>query len=265
MRSLSFLILTLVTLAAPALGQEISDKERMGLKGAVKTVRTKIVEVTQDGRPVEGPNISESLITLDRLGRKTEEAFYKPDGTLDKRQVFTYDDAGNRTQKDYDTNGTIRYEATTKVEWDKANSTGRLITDGALTWVKGEAGKLHSEIVLKYDSRGRVVESLSYGRDGSLSSRSVNKFGDDGGLEEMILYNGAGLIFQHHVRTSEGMQVSVYKDDGTLLTTELRRRPTHADFDAHGNWTREALTMTVGSGSKVEDVTRVTNRVITYY
>lgn len=265
MRSLFLLILTLMVFTVPALGQEPTEKELMGLKGEVKTVRTKVVEVAQDGRPVEGPGILESLVTLDRLGRKTEESFYKADGTLDRRQVVTYDDAGNRTLKDYGADGKLKYEVTSRLESDKANGTGRLIIDGATSLFQGEAGKLHNEIVLKYDSRGRVVESLSYNRDGSLSSRSVNKFGDDGGLEEMILYNSAGVILQRHVRTSEGMQVYVYKDDGTLLTTELRRKPTRTDFDSHGNWTRETLTMTVNEGGRVEELTRVTYRNIAYY
>jgi hypothetical protein len=262
----SLLIPFLLLLAVHALGQEPTEKELMGLKGEVKIVRTKYVEVTQkDGRQVERPFASESLLTLDRLGRKTEEAFYDPDGTPYRREVFTYDEAGNRTQKEYRSDGQLVYEANSKMEFDKGGGTSRRTTDGASHLFRGDAGKLHSETVLKYDSRGRVVEALSYGRDGSLSSRSVNRFGDDGGLEEFILYNGAGVILQRHVRTSEGMQVSVYKDDGTLQTTELRRRPTPADFDAQGNWRRLVTAKTVTRDGKVEEVTEIAYRVITYY
>jgi|ERR1041385_6752750 hypothetical protein len=265
MRSLFLLILTLAVFAVPALGQEPTEKELMGLKGEVKTVRRKFVEVTQkDGKPFERPLASESLVTLDRLGRKTEESFYKPDGTLDERQVFTYDDAGNRTQKRYNSEGRLVYEATSRLEFDKDGGTSRRITDGASPLFQDEAAKLHSETVKKYDSRGRWVESLTYQR-GTLTGRSVNKFGEDGSLDEFILYNGAGLILQRHVRTSEGMQVSVYKDDGTLLTTELRRKPTLSDFDSHGNWTREFSMNRVNRDGKVEEVTEVEYRVITYY
>jgi hypothetical protein len=265
MRRRSFLIPILLVLAIAALGQEPTEKELMGLKGEVKTVRRKFVEVTQkDGKPFERPIASESLVTLDRLGRKTEESFYKPDGTLDERQVFTYDDAGNVTQKRYNSEGRLLFEATSRLEFDKDGGTSRRITDGASPLFQDEAAKLHSETVKKYDSRGRWVESLTYLR-GTITSRSVNKFGEDGGLDEFILYNGAGLILQRHVRTSEGMQVSVYKDDGTLLTTELRRKPTPSDFDAHGNWTRSVSTKTLNKDGKVEEVMEVEYRVITYY
>jgi hypothetical protein len=265
-RNLFLLILTVTILAVNALAQEPTEKERMSLKGEVKTVREKSVEVTQkDGKRMERVIALEMLITLDRLGRMTEESYFKSDGTLDRRLVFTYDDTGNRTQKDYDAGGNLKYEALTKIEFDKTNGIGRRVTYGASTWVKGEAGKLHSETVLKYDSRGRVVESMSYGSDGSLSSRSVNKFGVDGGLDEMILYNGAGDIFQRHVRTDAGMEVFVYKDDGSLLSSEIRRKPTRTEFDSHGNWTREVLTKTVSKDGKVEEVTEVISRTLTYY
>jgi hypothetical protein len=53
-----------------------------------------------------------------------------------------------------------------------------------------------------------------------------------------------------------------------LAVPALGQEPTEKElmgFDSHGNWTRETLTMTANEGGRIEELTRITDRNISYY
>lgn len=84
----------------------------MGLKGPAKSVRTKWYRSVQ-GEPAGGAPLFEYEVTLDREGRKVERVHYTPDGMLQLREVFTYDDTGT-TEVSYRHDGTFRHKLVTQ-------------------------------------------------------------------------------------------------------------------------------------------------------
>jgi hypothetical protein len=258
MRTLLFLSSVVLACAAPTPSQEYpTEKESMGLKGPVKSVRVKWYKSVQ-GEPVPNAPLFEYEVTLDREGRKVGRIHYTPDGMVQLREVYTYDATGT-TEVSYRHDGKFRYKLVTqKEEFDKARRTGRII-------VTGYDGAFYNEHVKKYDDRGRWVEGLTYDREGKLQSRSVRRLAADGMFQEFLVYNGAGTLLQRHVRGAEGIQVFIYSADGALVSTEMRRWPVCKESDASGNCQSETLTKSVSKGGKVEEVTELILRTFTYY
>jgi hypothetical protein len=255
-RLLLLLSLAVLACAAQASAQETSEKEQMGLKGPVKTIRTKWYRSVQ-GEPAGDAPLYEYEVTLDREGRKVEETHYKPDGKLWQREVVTYDAAG-RTEVSYNPDGTVQQRVIRqKEEFDKEHRTGRVV-------VTGHDGALNTEFVNKYDARGRRVEGFTYDREGKLQSRSVWKFGADGEFQEFLFYNGAGAVLLKLVRVAEGMQLLNYDDRGALVSTEIRRQQVCKESDAYGNCKSMTATKSVGKGGMVEEVTEIISRTYTY-
>lgn len=256
MRLLLFLSLAILACAAPVLSQGVSEKEQMGLKGPVKSVRTKWYRSVQ-GEPAGGAPLFEYEVTLDREGRKVERVHYTPDGMLQLREVFTYDDTGT-TEVSYRHDGTFRHKLVTQKEvFDEGRRSGRVIVTSPDGY--------YSEHVNKYDDRGRRVESSAHDREGKLQRRSVRTLAADGGYQEFLVYDGAGVLLRKQVRVAEGEQFFIYGADGALVSTETRRRPICKESDAHGNCTSETVTKSVSKGGKVEEITEIIRRTFTYY
>src|SRR3712207_4602991 len=113
MRQPLLLSLALFACAAPAFSQESSDREKMGFKGPVKSVRTQSAD----------PRINHG-VTFDREGRKVEDAFYEPDGKPYRRRVFTYG-AGGVTEESFGADGKLLERVVRKEEFDGARGTSR--------------------------------------------------------------------------------------------------------------------------------------------
>lgn len=259
MRQTLLLVLAVIALAARAPAQETTDKEKMGLKGPVKSVRTKSLMPTQSGPDVEA-QLSDSENTFDREGRSIERKYYESDGRLWRREDFTYD-ADGRTQVAYDREGKIQSRVLTrKEEFDRERRTGRkVVTD------EGYGGTLYAEFVSKYDERGRWLETSVYDRGGKLQTRSVNRFGADGRLQEFTHYNGAGTVLQRFVTVPEGQQVFTYDGGGALVSAQTRRRMVCKESDPYGNCVSESAVWTVSKGGRVAEVNVSTTRSFTYY
>jgi hypothetical protein len=258
-RQLLLLALAAIALAARAPAQETSDKEKMGLKGPVKSVRTKTLMPTQSGPDVEA-HLSDSEDTFDREGRSIERTYYNSDGSVGRREVFTYD-ADGRTQVVYGADGKIQSRVfTQREEFDKEHRTGRRVVTDA-----GHDGGMYAEFVSKYDERGRWLETSVYDRGGKLQTRSVNRFGADGRLQEFIHYDGAGVVLQKFVTVPEGQQVYTYDNGGALLSTQTRRREVCKESDQYGNCMSQSAVWTVSKGGRVAEVNVSTSRSFTYY
>ena len=256
MRQLLFLSLALFACGALASAQDVPEKERMGLKGPVKTVRTKSYRSVQ-GEPAPDAPLFDYEVTFDREGRQVEKVHYTTDGTLQLREVFTYDAAGT-TETSYHHDGTFRHKLfKQKEEFDEGRRTGRMV-------VTSPDG-FYSEHVNKYDDRGRWVESSAYDRGGKLKHRSVRTLAADGVYQEFLVYDGAGILLRKQVRGADGEQFFNYRADGALVSTETRQRQVCKESDSHGNCRRETFTKSVNKGGRVEEVTEVILRTYTYY
>jgi hypothetical protein len=258
-RQVLLLVLAVLAFAVRASAQETSDKEKIGLKGPVKSVRTKTLMPTQSGPGVEA-QLFDSENAFDREGRSVEKKYYETDGRLWRREVFTYD-ADGCTQVAYDREGKIQSRVLTrKEEFDKERRTGRkVVTD------EGYGGTLYAEFVRKYDERGRWLETSVYDRGGKLQTRSVNRFGADGRLQEFVHYNGAGTVLHRYVTVPEGQQVYTYDSGGALFSTVTQRRMVCKESDPYGNCVSESAVWTVSKGGRVAEVNVSTTRSLVYY
>jgi hypothetical protein len=258
-RTLGLLSLALIVCATRASAQEITDKETLGLKGPVKTVRMKTYRVAQGGADPDA-SLTDSEYAFDREGRAVEKVYYNPDGTVGRREVFTYDAAG-RTGVVYGADGKVGHRIfRQKEEFDRERRTGRSVTTG-----EGYDGTLYAEFVRKYDERGRWLETSAYDREGKLQTRSVNVFGADGRLQEFLHYNGSGMLLHKYITVPEGTQFFAYDASGALVSVEMRRRDVCKESDPYGNCKSQTAAWTITKGGKTEEVTNTTQRSFTYY
>lgn len=258
MRLLLPVSLAVLASAATPPAQGVVEKESRGLKGPVKSVRTKLPAARDGARRLSEGAGSEHETAFDREGRKVEESHYDPDGTLSSRSVFTYDGAGASIETRYGRDGTPREQVTRKETFDRERGVARVI-------VTGSAGGLYTEFLQRLDAQGRLVESRACDRDGRLQSRSTWKFGAGGALEEFTLYDGGGAVVDRHVRVPEGFRMFSYGKDGTLLSTETRGMHVCEESDPYGNCKRARAKWSVARAGEGEEFDRVFLHSFTYY
>ena len=104
--------------------------------------------------------------TYDSARNITEEARYRPDGSLAWKEINKYDSAGNKTEEaQYGSGGwsvwlqMLIYESNSKENRFEWNS------DGSLSW----------KSIYKYDSRGNMIEETDYS-SGALIPKSQSVF-----------------------------------------------------------------------------------------
>ena len=262
MRRLLLSTLAILACAAPAPSRQSTAKELRGLKGPVKTVRTKW-RTAPWGR-VETPDTARTFdveITFDREGRKMEESRYDPVGKIESRKVYTYE-ADVTTIVSYNPDGTVLSRAVWKEEFDRVRGTLRqTVTEERVT--TGDA--FSYERFNQYDARGRMIESLYYRGGGTLRARTTVRFGADGVLEEAVTYDGAGVVCSRNERSPEGTRAFVRGRGGALVLTEVWWRPVCKESDSYGNCQRETNKKTVIKAGKAEEVVDVVSRTFTYY
>lgn len=262
MRLLATLLLSVLGCLAPAPFRVAPDREDMGLKGPVKSVREKWVGVPR-GEP-KSPDDGwafDTLTTFDRQGRKAEEESYDPEGKSWGRSVFTRQD-GWSTETRYHADGTLFQRLVIKERFDKASGTLRTTT----TVTMGEfEGAPHSETIERRGPREWRAESSYFLPDGRLASRSTTRFGADGEMDEYVGYSG-GAVVERNVRVAEGVRHYLYGPDGSVTLTVTMWRGVCRESDPYGNCKREtALRTVVKPGGVVVKIDEVTTRAFTYY
>lgn len=264
MRLLATLLLSVLgCAAAPASFRVASDREDMGLKGPVRSVREKWVGVPR-GEP-KSPDDGwafDTLTTFDTQGRKAGEESYDPEGRSWGRSVFTRQD-GWSTETRYLADGTLFRRLVIKERLDKASGTLRT----TVTVTTGEhEGAPHSETIERRGPREWRAESSYFLPDGRLTSRSTTRFGADGEMEELVVYGADGAVTERRVRIAEGQRHYLYGPGGALLLTATLGREVCRESDPYGNCRRETATRTVvRPGVRVVKIDEVITRAFTYY
>jgi len=73
------------------------NREQVGLIGQVQVITTEEAKISHKfGEWVEKSRIKVSRHVYDIKGNLTEQTEYDDDGSVDKKQVYAYDDKGNR-------------------------------------------------------------------------------------------------------------------------------------------------------------------------
>ena len=137
--------------------------------------------------------------TYDSARNITEEARYRPDGSLAWKEIYKYDSAGNRTEVvHYKSDGSLCWKGVYK--YDSArnrNEEAYYFLDGSLAWKE----------INKYDSAGNKTEAARYDSDGSLGVKTVYKYDSAGNKTEEAQYGSGGW--------SVWLQMLIYESNST--------------------------------------------------
>jgi len=296
--SIAILIMTLVfTLITSALafgqgGKKPSgtDREKLGLIGAVKTVRTTKVE--HFGTSLS-PLTSIDSMTFSESGNVLERVEYGESGDLISTESRIYDKQGVLTENSWrDAKGKI----TAKEVYSYLN--GRLVQ----TQTYDAAGISQLRTVNIYDQKNRLIEEVIY-HSKKPELKTVYKYDDKDNQIEVAYYlpNGRKAEIPHgppHRTTTvynDKAQVigrSAFQIDGTLWRNDLYTHDERGnisenivengntiyryfykyEFDPKGNWTKRTITGeakfkpgTHKSEFFEQPKPEVTTRGITYY
>lgn len=147
------LVVLIVTLfvSVPAAAGPKTAKEVDELNGPVKAMAVEKAQLSRQfgkylgrfsAKWTEGPHVRTYGRNYDAKGNKTLEAWYNPDGSVNRRVQFTHDATGNLIEA-------IRYKA-----------------DGTMA----------NKVAYAYDSKGNKTEETTYKADGSLEKYSTFKY-----------------------------------------------------------------------------------------
>lgn len=204
--------------AASAQGK--SNRERNGLFGPVKSVRTEIS--FKECRAGE----------LTEVERSVSSEEYEPDGGAAgaRARPAPSDPFSKMLSYPFD-------EGTPRIEEP----------------VYGEDGALLYTNVYTYDNNARRAEHVSYKPDGAALSRWVVVFDERGRIAETKAHNAGGAFSSWNVlrRDERGNEIesSFYREDGTLVEVQkggcsyLNRFVFTYKFDAAGNWVTQVISM----------------------
>ena len=121
-----------------------SDRERDGLAGPVRRVRTELVKLSnKGGKATEGQRTLLETASYDIKGNKLENAYYPVAGeTLTGREVYKYDDRGNISEMTlHAADGSLISKETYTYEFDFVGNWIKMMTSVAVI----EGGKLNFE------------------------------------------------------------------------------------------------------------------------
>ena len=190
-----------------------SDAETADLVGRVKTVRLESVKFLRDGRRwVEGARQFISTTRYDEQGNTLEEEFYKPNGALAVKVVYSYDPRGLHAEESV---------------------------------FKGEAS-LPSRLVYRHDEAGRLVEKLIYRADGAFDWKVAYDYDQKGNKREVAIYQADGALSAKRLYLYDGagnqIEEAVYSDDRLVSKGAF-------SYDAKGNRTKEVFSLPKGTVS----------------
>ena len=121
-----------------------TDRDRDGLAGPVRRVRTETVKLTnKGGKTVEGQRAVMEVVAYDIKGTKIENAYYPVAGAaLTGKEVYKYDDKGNIAEMTLlNADGSLLSKETYAYEFDNFGNWTKMTTSVALI----EGGKLSYE------------------------------------------------------------------------------------------------------------------------
>src|SRR5258706_12532170 len=121
-----------------------TDRNRDGLVGPVRRVRTEVVKLSNDtGKAAEGKRAVLEVVSYDLKGSKVENQYFPIAGAnLTGKEVYKYDDKGNISEMTLlNTDGSLLSKEVYKYEFDFAGNWNKMTTSVAVI----EGGKLSFE------------------------------------------------------------------------------------------------------------------------
>jgi len=213
-----------------------NDREKANLKGVVKSVTWYTYKgVVKMGLPEKDSLESKTIYKYDTNGHKTEEAIYRPDGSLTWKYSHIFDDDGRETSSSIQktmktTSSTYSFKADYKGSGHEATST-----------TENQPGITTTSYKYTLDDGGKITEMDLYKSDGSLISKNMRKYDANGNLIESDSYDNGG--------NNAGKSTFVYDDKGNLTVSSnynssgvLVVRTIFTQYDNTGEYNEETFT-----------------------
>jgi TonB family protein len=130
--------------AATATNATETDRDRDGLSGPVRRIRTETAKVlVKEGKIVEGPRVVLETATYDMKGVKIDNAYFlAAGGSLTGKEVYKYDDKGDIIEMTlFNADGSVMSKEVYQYEFDAMGNWTKMVTSVAII----ENGKLTFE------------------------------------------------------------------------------------------------------------------------
>lgn len=169
----------------------MTDAERLGLRGQVKSVKTLYFDAAGDKENVQKLGKSDgeqdSFFRLDKRGQKLQENWLDNEGNVVYKIEYNQDSVGKRVEK------LMRYadEADGTRDSLRYDAAGRLIGIDSY-----EDGSFFARTVFKYDKEGLKQEQIDYDSSDDIDRKTVYDYDDEGRriAEEHFNKNGDRVI-----------------------------------------------------------------------
>lgn len=210
-------VLLVCAFCVAAGAQTQSDRERAGLRGPVRVVRTEVLELTQGGGDgVAGPRWPLQSIGYNARGGKSRQIDFNQDGSASQTLIYASDAEGRATGYEEFSGGMTVPRRHVFVLDEKGKRVEHRIVqpDGA----SGEKS------LYKYDARGRLVETKVLEHKGTLLSRTVHAYDARGRQASQTIYNADGSVSSvtRVAYDARGRVAERNRFDGNLLTYRVR-------------------------------------------
>ena len=196
----------------------IPQRDKAGLRGPVRSVRTDVTRFTREGGALSEKPWYHSTVGYNNAGYATEQVTHNPNGTV-SRNTYHYDGEGRlaetrseldgigsgRTVYLYDSFGRLSYELSLRPDESEGRQTRRFYeADGSYTeefTVEEEeaeqppAGPRASFIRTRRDAADQPLEVRFYAADGGLLYRIVYHYNQRGWLTDMEQRTGDAPLF----------------------------------------------------------------------
>lgn len=184
-------------------------KEEPSNKIIKKIRETEFKTVDKFGEIQKGDILSVTITLYNEKGKKSERNFYKTDGSLEKKYVYTYDNKGNRLEtKVYYSTGNLNFRYTYNND-EKGNPVeiNEFYPDGSLG----------GRITVRFDDKGNGMEEIHYNPDKSLERRVLYKYDNKSNPIEESGFEKTGKIFYSIINNYEK-----YDKEGNWLVSKRK-------------------------------------------
>jgi len=215
-----------------------NDLSELNLKGRVKTlteIEYKVLPNT--GKIQEGDMMYKYIYSFNENGNFIESDSYNPDGSLDGKYIYAYDNKkGNKTEMtSYNPDGTSDEKCTYKYD-----GKGNLIQE---IWYSPD-GSINKKYNYKYDDKGNEIAMSRYDSRDSLICKDSYKNDDKGEKIEWNHYNlspptdgtlSRKVIFKYDDYGNINVE-NIYLADGNFENYTYKY-----DYKRKGNWKKETI------------------------
>lgn len=217
-----FTVLVVCAFCAAAGAQTQSERERAGLRGPVRVVRTEVVELAQgDGEVAAGPRWPLQTVGYTPRGGRSRQVDFNQDGSASQTLIYASDAEGRATGYEEFSGGMTVPRRHVFVLDEKGNRVEHRIVQP-----DGAAGE---KSLYRYDERGRLVETKVLEHKGALLSRIVHAYDARGRQASQTIHNADGSVSSVGRVTydARGRVAERNRFDGGLLTYRVRYRYDH--------------------------------------